>query len=43
VVGAAERLVPDGPAPDVVAAVREVGRGLSKDMGGRAAAAYRRG
>jgi DNA-binding IclR family transcriptional regulator len=43
VVGAAERLVPDGPAPDVVAAVREVGRGLSKDMGGRAAVAYRRG
>jgi DNA-binding IclR family transcriptional regulator len=41
-VGAAERLVPDGPAPDLVAAVREVGRGLSKDMGGRALAVRRR-
>jgi DNA-binding IclR family transcriptional regulator len=39
VAGPAERLVPDGPVPDVVVAVREVARRLSKDMGGRVAAA----
>jgi DNA-binding IclR family transcriptional regulator len=38
VAGPAERLVPEGPAPDVVAAVREVARRLSKDMGGRVVA-----
>jgi DNA-binding IclR family transcriptional regulator len=36
VAGPAERLVPDGPVPETVAAVREVARRLSKDMGGRA-------
>jgi DNA-binding IclR family transcriptional regulator len=38
VAGPAERLVPDGPIPETVAAVREVARRLSKDMGGRAVA-----
>lgn len=38
-VGPAERLVPDGPVPEVVVAVREVARRMSKDMGGRAAIA----
>jgi DNA-binding IclR family transcriptional regulator len=39
VAGPTERLVPDGPIPEIVAAVREVARRLSKDMGGRAVAA----
>jgi DNA-binding IclR family transcriptional regulator len=39
VVGPVERLLPDGPSPALVAAVREAGRGLSRDMGaGRFAA-----
>jgi DNA-binding IclR family transcriptional regulator len=39
VVGPVERLLPDGPAPALIAAVREAGRGLSRDMGaGRFAA-----
>ena len=39
VVGPVERLLPDGPSPALVAAVREAGRGLSRDMGaGRSAA-----
>jgi DNA-binding IclR family transcriptional regulator len=39
VVGPVERLLPDGPAPALIAAVREAGRGLSRDMGaGRLAA-----
>jgi DNA-binding IclR family transcriptional regulator len=39
VVGPVERLLPDGPAPALVAAVKEAGRGLSRDMGaGRFAA-----
>ncbi|MGZ4124812.1 MAG: IclR family transcriptional regulator [Actinomycetota bacterium] len=42
VAGPAERLVPDGPIPETVAAVREVARRLSKDMGGRAIAARSR-
>ena len=33
VVGPVERLLPDGPAPTLVAAVKEAGRGLSRDMG----------
>jgi DNA-binding IclR family transcriptional regulator len=33
VVGPVERLLPDGPAPALIAAVREAGRGLSRDMG----------
>jgi DNA-binding IclR family transcriptional regulator len=33
VVGPVERLLPDGPAPALVAAVKEAGRGLSRDMG----------
>jgi len=38
-VGPVERLLPDGPAPALVAAVKEAGRGLSRDMGaGRFAA-----
>jgi DNA-binding IclR family transcriptional regulator len=36
VAGPSERLVGEGPRSDVVAAVREVARGLSKDMGARA-------
>jgi DNA-binding IclR family transcriptional regulator len=39
VVGPVERLLPDGPAPALVAAVKETARGLSRDMGaGRVAA-----
>jgi DNA-binding IclR family transcriptional regulator len=39
VVGPVERLLPDGPAPALIAAVKEAGRGLSRDMGaGRFAA-----
>jgi DNA-binding IclR family transcriptional regulator len=39
VVGPVERLLPDGPAPALVAAVKEAGHGLSRDMGaGRFAA-----
>jgi DNA-binding IclR family transcriptional regulator len=39
VVGPVERLLPDGPAAALIAAVREAGRGLSRDMGaGRFAA-----
>ena len=39
VVGPVERLLPDGPSPELIAAVREAGRGLSRDMGaGRFAA-----
>jgi DNA-binding IclR family transcriptional regulator len=41
-VGPAERLAPDGPVPEIVAAVREVARRMSKDMGGRAAVARHR-
>ena len=38
-VGPVERLTPDGPAPSLVAAVKEAGRGLTRDMGaGRLAA-----
>lgn len=33
VAGPVERLLPDGPRPDIVAAVKEVARGLSRDMG----------
>jgi DNA-binding IclR family transcriptional regulator len=33
VVGPVERLLPDGPAATLVAAVEEAGRGLSRDMG----------
>ncbi len=33
VVGSLERLMPDGPAPGLVAAVKETARGLSRDMG----------
>ncbi|MGZ4110377.1 MAG: IclR family transcriptional regulator [Actinomycetota bacterium] len=32
-VGPVERLLPDGPAPTLVTAVKEAGRGLSRDMG----------
>jgi DNA-binding IclR family transcriptional regulator len=35
ITGAAERLVPDGPVPDLIAAVRECARGLSRDLGAR--------
>lgn len=39
VVGSVERLMPDGPDPGLVAAVKETARGLSRDMGaGRLAA-----
>ena len=39
VVGPVERLLPDGPAPALIAAVKEAARGLSRDMGaGRFAA-----
>ena len=39
VVGSVERLMPDGPASGLVAAVKETARGLSRDMGaGRLAA-----
>lgn len=39
VVGPVERLFPDGPAGQIVAAVKQVARGLSRDMGaGRLAA-----
>ncbi len=39
VVGSVERLMPDGPAAGLVAAVKETARGLSRDMGaGRLAA-----
>jgi DNA-binding IclR family transcriptional regulator len=39
VVGPVERLAPDGPAPTLVAAVKETARGLSREMGaGRLAA-----
>jgi DNA-binding IclR family transcriptional regulator len=39
VVGPVERLLPDGPATALIAAVKEAGRGLSRDMGaGRFAA-----
>jgi DNA-binding IclR family transcriptional regulator len=39
VAGTVERLMPDGPAPSVIAAVKETARGLSRDMGaGRLAA-----
>jgi len=39
VVGAVDRLLPDGPVPGLVAAVKETARGLSRDMGaGRFAA-----
>jgi DNA-binding IclR family transcriptional regulator len=39
VVGPVERLLPDGPAASLVAAVKEISRGLSRDMGaGRLAA-----
>jgi DNA-binding IclR family transcriptional regulator len=33
VAGPVERLLPDGPAPLLVAAVKEAARGLSRDMG----------
>jgi DNA-binding IclR family transcriptional regulator len=33
VVGPVERLLPDGPKSDLLAAVKETGRGLSRDMG----------
>ncbi len=33
VVGPVERLAPDGPAPTLVAAVKETARGLSREMG----------
>jgi DNA-binding IclR family transcriptional regulator len=36
VVGPAERLIGEGPHSDVLAAVREIARRVSKDMGGRA-------
>ncbi len=36
-VGPAERLIPDGPDPEILVAVREVARRMSRDMGGRAA------
>jgi DNA-binding IclR family transcriptional regulator len=39
VAGSAERLLPDGPIPETVAAVREIARRLSRDMGGRSVAA----
>jgi DNA-binding IclR family transcriptional regulator len=42
VAGPAERLVPDGPIPELVAAVREIARRLSRDMGGRAVARSQR-
>jgi DNA-binding IclR family transcriptional regulator len=35
ITGPVERLIPDGPAPDLVAAVRECARGLSRDLGAR--------
>jgi DNA-binding IclR family transcriptional regulator len=35
ITGPADRLVPDGPVPDLVAAVRECARGLSRDLGAR--------
>ena len=39
IVGPVERLMPDGPASSLVAAVKEAARGLSRDMGaGRVAA-----
>jgi DNA-binding IclR family transcriptional regulator len=39
VVGSVDRLLPDGPMPALVAAVKETARGLSRDMGaGRLAA-----
>jgi DNA-binding IclR family transcriptional regulator len=39
VVGAVDRLLPDGPVPALVAVVKETARGLSRDMGaGRLAA-----
>jgi DNA-binding IclR family transcriptional regulator len=42
VAGPVERLLHDGPAPDVVAAVRETARSLSRDMGaGRVSARAR--
>jgi DNA-binding IclR family transcriptional regulator len=42
VAGPVERLLHDGPAPDVVAAVRETARSLSRDMGaGRVSARTR--
>lgn len=40
-VGPVERLLPDGPRPDIVAMVRQVARGLSRDMGARRHAARR--
>jgi DNA-binding IclR family transcriptional regulator len=33
VAGSVERLMPDGPSPGLVAAVKETARGLSRDMG----------
>jgi len=33
VAGPVERLLPDGPRPDVVSAVKHIARGLSRDMG----------
>jgi DNA-binding IclR family transcriptional regulator len=39
VAGPAERLLPDGPIPETVAAVREIARRLSRDMGGWSVAA----
>jgi len=42
VAGPVERLLADGPAPDVVAAVRETARSLSREMGaGRVSARAR--
>jgi DNA-binding IclR family transcriptional regulator len=35
ITGPVERLVPDGAAPDLLAAVRECARGLSRDLGAR--------
>jgi DNA-binding IclR family transcriptional regulator len=35
ITGPADRLVADGPVPDLVAAVRECARGLSRDLGAR--------
>jgi DNA-binding IclR family transcriptional regulator len=35
ITGPVERLVPDGPATDLLAAVRECARGLSRDLGAR--------
>jgi DNA-binding IclR family transcriptional regulator len=42
VAGPAERLAADGPRSDVIAAVREIARRLSKDMGARASAVRQR-